>query len=186
MINLKRKIYLISVLFIFLILGLLFCLISPLFSTIKKDSLEYLSQKENLISTEKKKKELINIEKTYADIEPNLAKIDALFVNPEEPVEFINFLEKSAQELNLSIQISLINKEAGEKPWPGIYFQIKTAGSFSNFMKFLEKLESAPYLIEVENMNIKRASETQARFETIKTLKTGDVQITLDIKVYTR
>lgn len=186
MINLKRKIFFVSTLFIFLILSLFFCLISPLFSTIKRDSLEYLSQKENLILIEKKKKELVNIERIYADVEPSLSKINTFFVNPEEPVEFINFLEKSAQELNLSIQISLMNKEVGKKPWPGMYFQVETAGSFSNFMKFLEKLESASYLIEVENMDIKRASEKQVRFGTMELLKAGNVQIILDIKVYTR
>jgi Tfp pilus assembly protein PilO len=185
MISPKRKIYSVSILFIFLILGLVFCFISPLFSTIKKDSLGYLSQKENLILIEKKKKELTNIERIYADIEPSLSKIDAFFVNAEEPVDFINFLEKSAKQLNLSIQISLREKEIEKKPWPGMYFQIETAGSFSNFMKFLEKLESVLYLIEVENMDIKKASEAQARFRTIPALKSDDVQIILDIKVRT-
>lgn len=186
MINPKRKIYFISILFIFLILGLVFCLISPLFSAIRKDSLGYLSQKENLISIEEKKKELTNIEKIYADAAPNLSKIDTFFINPEEPVEFINFLEKSAQELNLSIQISLMNKEGAKKPWPEIYFQIQTTGSFSNFMKFLEKLESTSYLIEVENMDIKMASEKQIGTGTLLGLKTGDIQINLNIKICTK
>ncbi len=186
MINPKRKIFFTSALFIFLILGTIFCLVAPLFSTITKDSSEYLSQKEKLISVEKKKGELTNIEKTYADTEPNWAKIEAIFVKAEEPVGFIDFLERAAQQLNLSIQISLANKETEKKPWPGMYFQIKTAGSFSNFMKFLENLESAPYLIEVENMDIKGVSGTQAGLGTLKSLKTGDAQVTLDVKVYTK
>jgi hypothetical protein len=186
MINPKRKIFFTSALFIFLIFGTIFCLIAPLLSTIIKDSSEYLSQKEKLISVEKKKGELINIEKTYADISPNLAKIDAIFVNSEEPVELINFLERAAQQLNLSIQISLANKGTENKSWPGIYFQIKTAGSFSNFMKFLENLESAPYLIEVQNIDIRGGSGAQAGTGTPKDLKTGDAQVIFDIKAYTK
>ena len=186
MINPKRKIFFTSALFIFLIAGTIVCLVVPLFSTITKDSSEYLSQKEKLISVEKKKGGLTNVEKTYTDVEPNLTKIDAIFVNSEEPVGFIDFLERAAQQLDLSIQISLANKKTEKNPWPGIYFQIKIAGSFSNFMKFLENLESAPYLIEVQNIDIKGVSGVQAGLGTLKTLKTDDVQVTFDVKVYTK
>lgn len=186
MISPKRKIYFLSLLFTFLILLFIFCFIFPLFSTIKKDSLKYLSLKEELASIEQKKRELINIRKTYNDITPGLAKIESLFVDQNEPVEFINFLEKSAQELNLSIQISLLNKEPEKKSWPGLYFQIKTAGSFPNFMKFLEKLESSPYLTEVENLIIRRISEIGIKSEELKNLKPDDIQATLDIKILTK
>jgi hypothetical protein len=63
---------------------------------------------------------------------------------------------------------------------------MKVSGSFANFMKFLEKLEAAPYLIEIENLIIKRVTASELGWGEIKTLKSSDIQATLDIKVQTK
>jgi len=186
MINLKRKIYLTSFIFIFLILVLLFCFISPLFSTIKKDSSELLSQKEKLFSLLKKRENLKSLQEEYLALQPNLEKIDSFFADSQEPIDFISFLEKTAKAFDLPIQISLTGEEIKKTIWPSLFFQIKVSSALPNFMKFLEKLELAPYLIEVDGLTIERFSRVEVKPGTKKMLEINYIQATLDIRVYTK
>jgi len=114
-----------------------------------------------------------------------LEKIDDLFADPEVPIEFINFLEKNAGKSQLSIEISPMAKKETE-PWPSLSFQISTVGSFSNFLKFLEKLETGPYLIEISNLNVKKITEKELRSEKFETFSLSDVNALFLIKVLTR
>jgi len=186
MINSKRKIYFSGFIFTILILVFIICLILPLFLTIKKDSIEFVSQKEKLSGLEKKRGSLKNIEEDYFNIKPSLEKINSIFISSREPIDFISFLEKTAEELNLSIQISPTGEELKKETWPSLSFQMKISGAFPDFIKFLNKLESSLYLIEVENLNIKKITENQVKIGTKKVIEINYIQAILDIKVFTK
>ncbi len=188
MINLRKKLYITASVSIIITLLFVFGLISPLFSTIKNDSKDLLSQKEKIVSLREKKENFKNLQRAYLDIQANKNKIDSLFVDIKEPINFINFLEKTSETLNLTTQISLNNEEVENKLQPTLSFQIKSTGSFQNFMRFLEKLESSPYLIEIDSLNIKKLSASETQFEIPKQTKAkiNNIQATLDIKVYAR
>lgn len=147
-------------------------LIYPTFSEIKKSSQDFLSQKEKLTSLETKAENLEKFQTYYQEIKSNLEKIDKLFVNPEVPVDFISFLEETSRDSDVAIKIAP-GSLAKTAPWSSLFFQIATVSSFPNFLKFLEKLESSIYLIEIQNLNIARLSE-------------DDVSANISLKVYTQ
>lgn len=182
----RKKIYIIVTIFLILILVLFFGLVSPLFSSVKKDSSELISQKGELVFLGEKRENFKNLQENYLNIKPILEKLAAFSVDSKEPIDFINFLEKTAEKLKLTIQISLVSKESDKKSCPGIYFQVKTTGNFSDFMKFLEKLESASYLIEIENLSLRKVSETEANFGLKKGQSVSLINSNLDIKVCTK
>ena len=126
-----------------------------------------------MFSLEKKIENLKEFQTLWLEIEPNLKKIDQLFIDPQVPVEFVNFLEKIAKDSEILIEISsAISSKTEKDPWPSLLLQINSTAPFSEFLKFLEKIETSPYLIEIQNLNARRLIE-------------GDAEITLSVKVYT-
>ena len=183
----KRKIYISIIIFSGLSILLTVFLIYPLFSEIEKSSQNFLSQKQKLLALEKKVENLEKFKKILPEISTDLKKIDNLFVDPKVPIDFISFLEKTSQDFQLSLKISPgLPLKIEKDPWPSIGFQLSLAGSFSNFTKFLEKLESGPYLIEIQNLTISRLSETELKSKEFENFLPGDVKANLSIKVYTK
>lgn len=182
----QNKIKISIIIFLSLSISLIIFIIHPLFQEIKKNSEGLFSEKEKLITAQAKIENLEEFKTLYRDLLPDLEKIDALFVNPDFPVEFISFLEETAKISQASIKISppLPSKIAGD-PWPSLIFQINSISSFPNFLRFLEKLESGPYLVEIQNLTTKRLAETELQAKKLEKLPLGDVNVTLSIKVFT-
>lgn len=160
---------------------LIFFLVRSFFFEIKNVSQNFLAQKEKLVFLTDKLESLQKFEGYFGEIKPNLEKIDAFFVDAEAPVEFIGFLENTAKNCEVSLKISPPqNVQKTEKdPWPFLNFQVSSTGYFSKFSKFLEKLESSQYLIEIQNLNVSRTSKTEASSSV-------DVTTNLTLKVYTK
>jgi len=174
---------------IFLILTIIFVVFSiwPLFSGIKKSSANILSQKAALVILEAETKNLEEFKSYSQEIRPNLEKIDALFIDPEVPVDFIRFLEKTARESQASLKISpAFPTQITKDPWPTFLFQLTLTSSFPDFLKFLEKLESSIYLIEIQSLNISRLTETELKVPEFEKFSLGDVRARVSLKVFTK
>lgn len=178
--NIQNKIYLSIVIFILLVILIIVFIIYPLFGEIKKNSKELISQKEKLVSLEIKIDNLEKFKNLYQKYKPNLEKIDNLFIDSEVPVGFIGFMEKTAKESQMEIKISPTSSRKTEKdPWSFIVFQINSNSSPFNFLKFLEKLETSPYLINIQNLNITKLSKSEV-------LSVEEIKTAFSIKVYTK
>lgn len=154
----KKKIYLYLGIFIIIFI-LFFALVIPyILKEIQKKSEDLIFLKQNLITLQGERKNLKQLETTYQNYQHALEKIEALFVNSEVPVDFIDFLESTAQLSQQTIDISLVStKETEDESWLFLSFQVSAIGSFPNFLKFLTRLENSPYLIEIINLNIKES-----------------------------
>jgi Tfp pilus assembly protein PilO len=185
--RIKSQIQLSLIGFVLITVVFLVFVIRPLFSEIKESSQELISQKQTLSTFEAKVKNLEEFRDIYEEIEPNLQKVASFFVNPELPLGFINFLEASAQEFQLSIKIASYSLgESEEDHWPFLVLNITSVGAFSNLMNFLEKLEASPYLLEINNLSINKLTEIDIRREEFEGFTVEDVRAALSIKVYTK
>ncbi len=172
-----KKINLSIGIFIIFIIFFIVFLIYPFSRDIKNNSEELIFQKENLDNLQFKIENLENFKNSYKEFKPNLEKIEDLFVDSKMPVDFINFLEKNAADCQAIIKISPASSRKIEKDfWPSIAFQINIISSFPNFLKFLQKLETGPYLAEVQNLNVNRLSG--------ENYPVGDVNVNLFFKVF--
>jgi Tfp pilus assembly protein PilO len=173
--TITKKINLSIITFAILVILLVVFIIFPLFREIKDNSRELISQKESLATLEEKIGNLEKFKILYKELEQILEKIDNLFINSEVPVEFISFLETTAENCQQKIEISPTSAKKSEKElWSSLTFQIASTGSFPNFLKFLEKLETSPYLIEIKNINISKSGEG------------GDVKAIFSVKVFAK
>jgi len=150
----NKVIPLISIIFLLVVVLIVF-LIIPIFLEIEKYSGEIITEKGKLVDLEAKVESLENFKAIKSQIEPNLEKAKSLFVNKDLPLNFINFLEKTSRDCQLSLNMSSSPPDGSQnKTWSFFVFQIRSSGTFPNFMKFLEKLENSNYLIEIQSLGI--------------------------------
>jgi hypothetical protein len=184
--TLKNKIILSLVAFSVLSISLAAFLIYPFFREIKMNSEDLIFKKQKLLSLKTKIENLKNFQGLWPGIEPNLEKINQLFIDPEVPVEFISFLEETARDCEISIEISpLLPSKIEKDPWPSLFFQISSTTSFTKFLEFLAKIESSPFLIEIQNLSARRLTEKELKLKEFEKFSLEDVKTILSIKVYT-
>jgi len=182
-----RKIFLISLIFGLISLILIVFGIFPLFKGIKKNSQELIQTKQDLFFSQEKMGGINQIKKIYEEIEPDFRKIESFFIDPGAPIDLIKFFESVAEGSTMSIDIiSAVPKTIENDPWNSLEFQIILTGSFPNFSKFLEKIETGPYLVEIQNLNVKRLTEQDIKLPKYEKLSLGDVSATLVAKVFTK
>ena len=136
----------------------------PLFKEIKAISQNLFLKKNKIVYLSEERENLQKIENLYKTYQSDSERIENLFVDPEVPIEFIGFLEKTAVSSQIKLEISSMTRAAArggdeqssattkkteQEPWHSLSVQLLITGSFSNFSKFLDKLENDPYLIEI-------------------------------------
>lgn len=185
--NFKRKIIVILVIFGLITLALVVLVIYPLFRGIKKDSQSLIEAKKDLVLFQNKTISLERAKEIYGAFKSDLEKIEGLFIDPEIPIDLIKFWEKVAKDSGVSIDISPVSLTTTENySWNSMNFQITLAGPFSNFLKFLEKTETSSYLIEVQNLTVRKLAGTELRLTKYGQYYQNDINATFVIKVYTK
>lgn len=178
--TIKTKINLSIVIFFILILLIVVFAVYPILKEIKNNTQNLLSQKKDLITIETEIENLAKFQTVYNNLGEVSNKIKSLFVNLEVPVEFISFLEDASKtcQLETEIHVSSVGKIEND-PWSSFVFQINSTGSFSNFAKFLDKLENNRYLIEIQNLNISNLTEKEIS-------PTGIIKANFSFKVFAK
>jgi hypothetical protein len=146
---------------VFLISAILISLfvISPTLKKIQNGSRNMVSEKNQSLELDERIASLERFKVVYKSLQEILYRIDALFVRAELPVDFIDFLERTARNCSLDIDISPISSDKRPNDlWPSIGFQVISSGSFPELQLFLEKIENSPFLVEVWNLTVSKTS----------------------------
>ena len=160
-----KKIIAISIVFGIIVISLLCFAIYPLLSGVKKNSQELILAKKELASFKAETEEFEQSKEIYASLKTDLEKIDQLFINPDVPIDLVRFWRETAEDSGLLIDISPTSLGVEETVlWDSMGFHLSLIGPFSNFLKFLEKIETASNLIEIQNLSAKSSKQ----FLTIK------------------
>jgi Tfp pilus assembly protein PilO len=180
-----RKIYLSIAVFGTTSILLIIFIIFPLLKEIKKNSEAFLLEREKVASLSKEKENLQKIKNLYQTYQSDLEKIEDIFIDSEVPIELVTFLEKTASTSLVQLKIlSMTKKTEKEDDWPSLLFQLSVTGSFSNFLKFVEKLENGPYLIEILDLNTHSLTEKETK--KLEGFPLTDTDNFLTIKVFTK
>ncbi len=185
MISIKKKVYITLFVFSLLIGVLLRFGFFQVFQGLKGSSQELLLQKKVLDLFQSQVKDLENFQRDYSLFQPVLEKLQSSFVDKEVPIDFIEFLERETAKTGLSIKISPLAVSLNERdPWLPVVFSVSVGGVSSDCLRFLERLEQSPWLVEISQLNIERITEKSARTKEFETLKVGDVYSTLILKAF--
>lgn len=177
----KIKIYITSAGFLVAGMLIIVFLIVPSVNKITKIPEELREIKSSLSSLEIEIRELENFNLKYKSYEPALKKTDELFIDPSNPVKFIEFVEKLSISSGLDYEISPlgpVQKPDGGIPWRYSNIYISTKGSWSKTLKFAKGLENGPFLIKIQNINISKGNSED------KTQPTDFTKASFLIKAY--
>jgi len=178
----KQRIYLILIVWTIVFGVLIRFGLLPFFEAIKKNSEELTFQKGALQFFQNRIEDFENYQKNYSLYEPIFKEIDNSFVDPEVPIEFIKFLEKEAEKSELLIRISpLAFTSSGADPGIPVGFQVSLEGSFSNCLRFLERLEQSSFLVEIPRLTVQRIGK-----KTAEGLEIINISFLLDVKVFSK
>lgn len=189
--TMSSRIKLLIVSFVFLTISglLIFQAILPILGSIKIHSRILRETKRDLAGFIEKSQLLPSVREDYAVLKPNLEMINNLFVDIQAPVSFLNSLEKTAQSARLPIEVSLLTAKAPAKDADqaekaaSMSFKVILIGSFSDCWRFLDKMENLPYLITIENLGLRRLTETQLKTAKYAQYSLGDVELALVLEV---
>lgn len=183
----SKKNYISLILFFGIFIALILFVILPLIEEIKESSQQILLEEEARLTFSEEMKDFQNFKTVYQEIKSDLEETEKLFIVPEPPIEFINFLEKTASDYNVFIEISSVTPgKTEENPWPFLDFRLQASGSFSGFSRFIEKLENGFYLIEIFELNLRRSTEDGLGAEGLVSLSAGDITANFSLKVFTK
>lgn len=183
--NFKNKTQIFLIMFCVINISFIIFLIYPIISDIRKNSQELISVKKDFIIFETKIRNLEEFETTHSELEPNFEKAFSLFIDPKAPVKFMEFLEKISQDCQLQTEILPVQiSKNKEDRWSSLPLKITSVGYFSNFLKFIKKIEYSPYLIEIQSLRINRLAEREIESKEFDNLVLGGIRTTLSIKVF--
>jgi len=182
---LKNQIKLSLIIFLALSIFILIFLVYPLYKDIKDNATELSFKKQDSFYMDNELKNIEEFKKNYKEIGVNLEKGESLFVKSEAPVNFIGFLEKTSENSDVSIEISpSASVKKINDQWYSIVFQINANGKFPDILKFIEKLESGPYLSQIETLNVTRLTADNLRSKEFAGYSVGDAKTRFSIKAF--
>jgi len=145
-----------------LIIGLIdislviFIIFSPV-KIIIKDVNDLSFLKKTLFSLEEQEDNFNMLDKSYRANFEAINKLDGLFVNSQEPIDFLTFIENSSIEFNLDTKIVPTNpQKLKNDPWSSMIFRLSSKGELMKIMAFMDKLENSGYLAEITDVNLKK------------------------------
>ncbi len=148
----------ISLVFSFLILFFLAFSIWLCFSKVRETSNKIFSTRSEISLSEIQIKEVEQFKAKYQYYLPNLKRIDEAMVDPQNPLDFIRFLENFADNYNVDLTISpLVFSEEQNFKTASVKFTAK--GNFSNVLYFIKEIESGAYLVLFKNLTIEYVDE---------------------------
>lgn len=119
--------------------------------------------------------------------------VNALFVNAETPIDFVEFLEEVAGKSGAVFSINPGERRAEEgERWPFMRFQISSSSSYLEFLKILYELENSPYLITVEGVTVNNSrllpqqGQPSGIAKNLPQNPEGIVDFSISFKVYVR
>lgn len=161
------------IIFLSLIFLINLFVVFPLLKEINSSSQWLVSEKSRFLSLDEKIGELKRFDVLYKDRAEILGQVDALFIDSDVPIDFINFLERTGQQSSVGLDIAPFSVGKSEKDsWPFLNFQVTVSGQFPAFLNFLEKIENSPYLIEIQGLTISQGVEAKQSPGLVKALIT--------------
>lgn len=182
-----KKIYISIAVFLVVFLAIAFFVILPIVQSIQGDSRELSMIKKAQSTFSKEKETFQKFEEVYKLLETDLEKTENIFVNSEVPINFIDFLEKTAYDSNILVEIFSVDLIKDKKDtWSSLSFQLEIFGSFPDCLRFLEKLENSTYLIDVQGLSIGRLDEDSLESQKLSRFFIGDISTKISLKVFAK
>lgn len=170
----KQKTFLaLGIFALFLLLFFAFLLL-PFMRGIRRDSAGIFVARSHVAKVSLYEEQIQKFEGVSKAQQQDLNRVHNLFLDPDTPIAFLEFLEGSSRSSRVSLKITPAGSQKKEQDmWSSIDFELTGRGSYPNALSFVKQVENGPYLFEFKNVTLQRVG-------------TGEVDFSLLLKVYTR
>lgn len=182
MLGVKSKIYILIGGFVIFSIILAIFAARPFLLSLAKASGELSQNRIQLALLEKQLSILNNFQDKNSVYQKSISSVESAIVPTDAPIDFIEFLEHYANDLDLSLTIypSALQKDAKFHTM----FRVVIEGPFSECLSFLALLENSYWLIEISGVDVTRFSEIKDKNKESQntTLQIGDTTMSLMVK----
>lgn len=112
--------------------------------------------RQELYNLEKQHKEISEAADGIQRLEPELKFINSSFVNPVEPLPFIESIESLGRKTGVEVELSLISGPDNTQN-----YMLAATGEFNKTMAFFKNLELLPFWFELQDSGISAISEKE-------------------------
>jgi Tfp pilus assembly protein PilO len=120
-------------------------------------------------------------------VEPQLSKLDDVFIKKEFALDFITSMEKVAEKVGIQQRINLAtaNKSGSKSKDKNetIPIQLSSSGSFNQEMRYLASLEALNYYINIKSLEISNSTFRAASWTVDDGVAGGDSQSQVGLQI---
>jgi hypothetical protein len=111
-----------------------------------------------------------------------LDKIDSIVIARENPVPFLDIIEKTAKRFNLELRVGSVTVTEGKGSRDDtLSVMLETEGSWKQTIAFVHAIESLPYRVLVDDMSI-TTDVTSGVAAPVKQVWHGSATLVLNVK----
>jgi len=129
-------------------------LVWPLIKDIENNSNELITTKNSITTLSAQTKIIEDFKNNFQVYKTDLERIEQMFIDSGNPVNFIKFLENTSGDHQIISQINLSSSASQDF----MSFQVSLTGNFYEVLNFIKKIETGPYLVEIQNLTIKNSA----------------------------
>jgi len=149
--SLKKKIIIVFGVLISVVIVLTILVIIPSIKNIKEIATDIMSRRADVEKKYIKGMNLNKLTNGLKTIEPQLNKLDDIFVEENKMLDFITTLEKIAEKNKITQKINpALTQKVSYDNYKKIPLQIFSQGNYINQIKYLDEIESLNYYINVK------------------------------------
>ena len=135
----------------------------PLIRGIMQDAKTIQEKKLEQLQQEMGRQEIQRYQAFAAQNKDKIQQFQKILVDKNLPIDFVEFLEETAQSANLSIEWTPrgTQQDASQKEWASLGYGVEGEGPYLSCLQFIRMLENAPYLITLKDIAIEQRRESQ-------------------------
>lgn len=184
MFSAKKKFYLFVLSACFVDFLVFYLILFPLLKRIQINAENLDLQKVSLAVLAERSGKLEFLQKNSDNLKKNNQFVQGAFIDSSAPVQFMEFLEKQAQDHHLSLAASLFNlSETKNDLWPAIGVRLKIEGRLADCLRFMETIENSHWVIAVTRFDLQKIKEEETADEFQKE-PGAKASLSLDIKAF--
>lgn len=154
-INTKNKISIAGFIIAAVITCVIIFVITPGINGIKKIGEDIMQQRIDVENKYKKGQKLNKLTENLKIIEPQIEKMDRMFIDQNDALKFITSLEEMAEKSNVKQKINLMTaQKVPFHSYQKMPLQLSIGGNFIDEINYILNLENSDYLINIKLLEI--------------------------------
>ncbi|PIU16327.1 hypothetical protein COT20_00675 [bacterium (Candidatus Gribaldobacteria) CG08_land_8_20_14_0_20_39_15] len=184
MFSAKKKLYLLVLVACLIDFLFFYLVLFPLVKRIQINANNLDIQKNSLAIAEERNGKLEVLQKNIDNLKKNSQFVQNAFIDSSAPVQFMEFLEKQAQNHRLGLAASLFNlSDTKNDLWLAIGVRLEIEGQLADCLRFMETIENSHWVVAITRFDLQKIKQKETTGE-FQENPGAEILLSLDIKAF--